>query len=213
LVEGMADDLARTATQPEFLEMIQAVQRAPVPKKFSLAKDVARLEHVASMGIRVPDTFRITTRTFEDSDREDARTREPSGRPRVTLTSHSGSVAFRGVVVTVSEKGPTPEVISPETVKAQIKGGLEAIGRFVRTQAFKQALAELAEIPAEAREKFVATELLDHRARKRRGIVLPDGMHIQRSQFADGRPTLFCVSMALALAYPWHKVTITFDNA
>jgi len=28
-----------------------------------------------------------------------------------------------------------------------------------------------------------------------RGIKPPDGMVIQRSEFADGRPTLFCVSM------------------
>jgi len=38
-------------------------------------------------------------------------------------------------------------------------------------------------------------------------------MLIQRSEFADQRPTLFCVSKVLPLAYPWHKITVTFDSA
>ena len=35
---------------------------------------------------------------------------------------------------------------------------------------------------------------------------------MQRSEFADQRPTLFCVTKMLGLAYPWQKVTITFDS-
>jgi hypothetical protein len=74
-------------------------------------------------------------------------------------------------------------------------------------------LAEMAALDEDARSNFVVDELLEPTRRADRDLVVPNGMQIQRSQFADGRPTLFCVSKVLPLAYPWHKVTITFDNA
>ncbi len=43
-----------------------------------------------------------------------------------------------------------------------------------------------------------------------RGISVPEGMTVQRSAFADGRPTLFCVTKYLPDRM--RKVTITFDN-
>jgi len=63
------------------------------------------------------------------------------------------------------------------------------------------------------RADFVRDVVLNRTERERRGIDdNAAGLIIQRSEFADGRPTLFCITKMLGLAHPWQKVTITFDN-
>jgi hypothetical protein len=208
----MARELAETASHPEFLKMIQAVQRASISEKTSVAQEVARVEQVSSRGIPIPETFRITTRTFEDPGSSSPLGDSYSGAPTVIFDGQCGSVAYQGVVVSVKEKQPIPERGTSDLVRAEIKKGIEAIGEFVLSPAFQNMLTELAELEEEARPQFVVDELLEPTRRAQRNLVVPDGMHLQRSQFADGRPTLFCVSKELPLAYPWHKVTITFDN-
>ncbi len=213
-IQRMADDLAATASHPEFLQMIHGVQCAPISEKLVVAQDVARIERLCSKGIPIPDTFRITTRTFEDPEPEVAFGDIPTGAPQVTFDGRGGSVAYRGLVITVSEKKDViSELGTTDIVEAEIKKGITAIGEFVASPAFQDVLAELAELKAEERPQFVVDELLDPVKQTLRGLDVPDGMHLQRSHFADGRPTLFCVSKVLPLAYPWHKVTITFDNA
>jgi len=91
--------------------------------------------------------------------------------------------------------------------------GIQAIGDFVLTPPFQALLSELYALPHIARAEFVEHVVLDGRHREDRGIQTPEDLIIQRSSFADGRPTLFCVSKILPLAYPWHRVTITFDSA
>jgi hypothetical protein len=204
-VQRMAGELADTASHPEFLTMIDSAQRAVDAEKIAVAKDVARVDQVAARGIPVPDTFRLTTRTFEDPQYH-------LESPIVQFDGHRGSVEYRGVVVSVTEGPVVPGPMSSESVKAEIKNGVEEIGRFVASSPFQMVLGELARLEADARPQFIADELLDPTRRARRGLVVPDGMHVQRSEFADGRPTLFCVSKVLPFAYPWHKVTITFDN-
>lgn len=212
-VERMARKLAETASHAEFLKMIQGVQAATGSERKSVAERVARVEEVSARGIPIPEDFRLTTRTFEETESSGVMDDPRPGSPTVTFDGQSGSVAYRGLVVTVKQKQSTPEVASAASVKAEIQHGIEAIGEFAASPAFQAALAELAALPEDARPQFVARELLDPAKRAQRGLVLPDGMRLQRSWFADGRPTLFCVSKVLPLAYPWHKVTITFDDA
>jgi hypothetical protein len=200
----MAAELGETASHPEFLRIMESVQAAENTR--AVAEDVARVEHLAANGIPIPDAFRITTRTFED----------PHDQPKGSARAHGNSVViyegdgatvihYRGTAVTIRERSAKREeaeevpsrVVSPRVVSAEIKTGIEAIGRFVASPPFQRALAELAELDQEARERFVSEELLNSTRRKLRGIVPPDGMIIQRSRFADGRPTLFCVSMEL----------------
>lgn len=205
----MAVELAATAAHPEFLEMLQDVQSAPASQRSSVAREVAHVDNVVAKGIPVPNTFRLTTRTFE----EPPVGASPSDSPIVTFDGHSGSIAFHGKVISVTTRQAVAETGRTERVKAEIEEGIEEIGRFVVSPPFQAMLAELAELDEKARPDFVAIELLDPERREKRGLHVPRGMKLQRSNFADGRPTLFCVSKVLPLAYPWHKVTITFDNA
>jgi hypothetical protein len=212
-LQHMAAELAETASHPEFLQMIQAVQLAPIDNKRAVAEDVARVEQVASRGIPVPATFRITTRTFEEPEPLIPIDDGHSDPPTVTFDGECGSVAYQSRVVSVRERPLVPQPISNDVVQAEIRKGIEAIGEFVASAAFQTVLAEMAALDEDARSNFVVDELLEPTRRADRDLVVPNGMQIQRSQFADGRPTLFCVSKVLPLAYPWHKVTITFDNA
>jgi len=100
----------------------------------------------------------------------------------------------------------------PETIQATICAGLDYIGEFVLRAEFQSLLNELYARPHGGRLAFVRDVILDDEQRAVRGIVTPDDLIIQRSTFADGRPTLFCVSKILPLAYPWHRVTMTFDS-
>lgn len=104
------------------------------------------------------------------------------------------------------------ETQQPEKIRSVLKEGIERIGDFVETPPIQQLLEDLYALPKEERPKFVLDVVLDAEERGRRGIEVPDGMSIQRSQFADGRPTLFCIVKKVPLAYPWQKVTITFDS-
>jgi hypothetical protein len=102
---------------------------------------------------------------------------------------------------------------TPEIIQKTICAGIEEIGDFIVQSEFQSLLAELYALPHEARLRFVQDIIIDNEQRLSRGIKVPEGMVIQRSTFADGRPTLFCVSKILPLAYPWHRVTITFDSS
>lgn len=102
---------------------------------------------------------------------------------------------------------------TPELIQKMICAGIEEIGDFVVRPEFQSLLAELYALPHGARLRFVQDVVIDDDQRLLRGIQVPEGMVIQRSTFADGRPTLFCVSKVLPLAHPWHRVTITFDSS
>jgi hypothetical protein len=60
--------------------------------------------------------------------------------------------------------------------------------------------------------RFVRTVLLDPEQLDKRGLTPPAGLCIQRSEFHDQRPTLFCVSQHLPEGAQWKRVTITIDH-
>jgi hypothetical protein len=136
-VQRMAAELAATASHPEFLQMIQAVQRAPVSEQRAVAEDVARVEQVSSKGIPVPETFRITTRTFEEPNPLRPLHDRHSDPPTVTFDGECGSVACQSRIVSVGEMRLIPEPILSDVVEAEIKKGIEAIGEFVASQPFR----------------------------------------------------------------------------
>jgi hypothetical protein len=105
-----------------------------------------------------------------------------------------------------------PEAPTPEQVRSVLKEGIERVGEFVGTPPVQQLLEDLYAIPEDERAQFVLDVVLNPEEWERRGIEVPEDMTIQRSQFADGRPTLFCIVKMVPLAYPWEKVTITFDS-
>jgi hypothetical protein len=83
---------------------------------------------------------------------------------------------------------------------------------FVCSHEFKSMLLELGALPEHLKHEFVEFVLLDSDQLKLRGIRVPDGIQIQRSYFADQRPTLFCVTKKVPKGLFWEKITITFDN-
>jgi hypothetical protein len=97
-------------------------------------------------------------------------------------------------------------------VQAVIQASLSEIAEFTKSPTFQAMLNEMWAIPPEKRPEFVLNVILSPAEREKRSIVTPQGMVIQRSAFADGRPTLFCVTKRLPPGAPWHKVTFTFDN-
>jgi hypothetical protein len=207
----MAVELANTASAPAFLQMMVEVHETPPSRRLAVAGRVASLKTLAEQGIPTPSTFRVTTRTFEDPQTLVAH--DADHLPIVSFDGTTGMIEFNGVKVTVEEKTPqNPNLVSPELVRAVIQEGVEEIARFVCIEGFRDLLDELSALPADEQAGFVQEVVLNPVERKRRAIEVPAGLLIQRSQFADGRPTLFCVSKYVPLAYPWHKVTITVDS-
>jgi hypothetical protein len=90
--------------------------------------------------------------------------------------------------------------------------GFQAIREYAASEPFARMYREMAELSAEGKATFVCSVLLDPEELARRGLTPPSGMRIQRSEFGDRRPTLFCVSQALPEGALWKRVTITFDH-
>ncbi len=102
----------------------------------------------------------------------------------------------------------------PASLQASMQEAIREIGAFAVRPPFQRLLQDLYGLPESERARFVADVVLNPEERSRRGIELPDGLIIQRSAFADARPTLFCVTKYLPQAsQPWRKVTVTFDSA
>jgi hypothetical protein len=200
----LADSLSRTATSAEFL--------ATVTKLGDLARS-DRLHEVEAMIATVaqdsplPDNFRVSNRTFE---------MPADTRVHFSHEDGVGTVVHQGGVITAvdktSNRGCTSEPPSNQEIATTIRLAVADIAQFVRTESFMDLLDELYACANEAQPRFVHDVLLDSDQLLSRGISVPEGLMIQRSAFADGRPTLFCVTKIVPLAYPWHKVTITFDS-
>jgi len=106
----------------------------------------------------------------------------------------------------------TAQQLSPRELQAAIQTSLAEIGEFTKSPTFQAMLNEMWAHSPQNRPGFVVDVILSQAEREKRSVFTPQGMVIQRSTFADGRPTLFCVSKVLPPGAPWHKVTFTFDN-
>ena len=94
----------------------------------------------------------------------------------------------------------------------EIRAALAEVSAFVQEPPFSDLIGELWALPLDERKVFVREVLIDGAELHRRGVVVPEGLVVQRSAFRDGRPTLFCVVKHLPPGLGWEKVTITFDN-
>jgi len=93
-----------------------------------------------------------------------------------------------------------------------LKGSFDELTDFVGGAEFQQLVADLYALPLGERARFVERVVIDMDELRSRGIVPPDGIVVQRSAFADSRPTLFCVTKKLPAGHGWQKITVTFDN-
>ena len=101
--------------------------------------------------------------------------------------------------------------IDPVRLGEQVRSATTEIAEFVHTEEFRSLLSELNSKPLGERHDFVRNVVINKDELAARGISVPEGMTVQRSAFADGRSTLFCVSKYLPDRKK--KVTITFDNS
>lgn len=103
---------------------------------------------------------------------------------------------------------------SQAELQAVMRAHYDKIIDFIASAPFKALMVEMSALSHLDRPQFVHDVLLDKEALKRRGVVVPDGILIQRSAFGDRRPTLFAVKHFLPERYTnvWQNVNITFDN-
>lgn len=88
---------------------------------------------------------------------------------------------------------------------------LQEIDEFTQTKEFQLLVDELKGLPdRNSKYQFVRNVVINKEQQQKRGIVVPEGMFIQRSYFSDDRPTLFCVVKYLKDGK--RKMTITFDD-
>lgn len=94
-----------------------------------------------------------------------------------------------------------------------IDRGLHSIYEFFLTPPVQRFFSDIYSLDEEMRHEAVEI-MLDDRERFVRsyGIEFPDDIKIQRSEFEDKRPTLFCITKKLPEGLRWKKVTLTFDN-
>jgi hypothetical protein len=90
--------------------------------------------------------------------------------------------------------------------------GLRAIAEYTSSERFRRMYDAMEGMSFEAKCHFVRTVLLNPAELERRGLTPPAGVRIQRSEFGDRRPTVFCVTQALPEGAQWKRMTITFDH-
>lgn len=110
----------------------------------------------------------------------------------------------------VEEDSSVPP-LNAQGIRTEVRAGLEEIRDFITQEEFISVLIDLYDRAPEDRDQFVRETLLDENEMRRRGIVAPDDIKIQRSQFGDQRPTIFCVTKLMSDGV--RKVTYTFDNS
>ncbi|MFI2184606.1 hypothetical protein [Streptomyces sioyaensis] len=101
---------------------------------------------------------------------------------------------------------------APKTLAAEVNSALSEVATFVCSPEMRGVIQELYDLAEEERASYVLSVLLNEGELRKRKIIIPSGMVIQRSAFRDNRPTLFCVTKHLPPGLGWEKVTITFDN-
>lgn len=216
--ESLANELSLAVSHPSFVERMDAVRRAPVAERVAMASAVAPAR-LRALGVDVPDTLRVSVRSFENPDFAAANgVQKPGlepGSAADTSWESLGSMAPEAFDASTWGQGSDAlpgAPASPAVIRATVHRAVLDIADTVLAWPFRQALLELYALPAERRHQFVLDVFLDEQERQRRAIELPDTMRLQRSTFYDGRPTLFCVSKKENLAYPWRKITVTFDS-
>lgn len=103
----------------------------------------------------------------------------------------------------------TAATIDGDQLATWVREGIEEIIEFVYRDEFQAVVKELYDLPNEQRDAFVRKVLLRPEQLAARGIAVPEGMIVQRSHFADERPTIFCVTKYLPDGK--RKVTVTYD--
>lgn len=220
--------LLETIASPELSRAFSDFDRTPRREKWEARRRFASVESLRREGVPFFPGSRVCLRSFEDpANPSYVYDFDPSvvGRAGDTETvCFSLGIIFCvswGRTTTISELEAAPSDIVPSAIsedRRRVPGGASAaetrqslldITHFCRSDAFRHVLRELYDLDGPGRTAFVRDVLLDRDELASRGVILPEDMVLQRSAFADRRPTLFCVSKPLSVGGA--KVTITFD--
>lgn len=123
-------------------------------------------------------------------------------------TNDYGPLARIDYPLVEEDSGMPP--LTVEAIKDEVRRGLEEIRDYITTDPFVRMLEELYALQPSDRDAFVRTQLLDAAHLRERDITPPADIKVQRSQFGDDRPTIFCVTKLMSDGI--RKVTYTFDN-
>ncbi len=208
---AIANDLADAITHPEFLQRMIALREAPWEDKEELIKTID-LDDMQSKGMPVVDHLRVSPRTFEKPEFAQINGVQQMGQTPGLVDDAAIAESF-DTSTWGEEAAHLPMLMeSPEMIRATVEIGFDQLIDYVMTPAFQTALGDMVKVGDAERPAFVLDTFLDPAERARRGIEPPPSMRLQRSTFRDGRPTLFCICILMPLAYPWRKLTFTFDN-
>ena len=86
---------------------------------------------------------------------------------------------------------------------------------FFYSDDFQRVHQYMQDMTAQARAAFVRDVLINpEKLKEEFGIVVPDGIMIQRSAFGDRRPTVYCLKKWLPEKYHvvWENTNLTFDE-
>ena len=215
---NLAEEISRFGSNPTVIKNMIEVRNAPEDERIALSTKIYP-EEMRKLNIDIPDSIRISPRTFEKPEfSKQLGIQNPGREPGSTADSSwdsYGSMPDEAYDTSAWGEGSDdlPEQSeSPEVIRQTIYQAVEAISAVVLEPNFKQTMIELYDLPEEKRAEFVLSTFLEEKELKRRGIKIPESMTIQRSTFYDGRPTLFCITKKESKSYPWRKITITFDN-
>src|SRR5262245_29868467 len=87
--------------------------------------------------------------------------------------------------------------MQPHKLTDAVSSSIAELQSFAETQSFQNTLHEMWELPARLRHEFVELVWLNPAQLAYRGVETPRSIIIQRSEFGDKRPTLFCISKEL----------------
>lgn len=104
-----------------------------------------------------------------------------------------------------------PNVVFDQDRYLEAKSILLYLRDFASNDNFQSLLTEMYALPKESRSSFVQNQVINSNSLNRRNISVPNDIIVQRSAFADNRPTLFCLTKYRADGHS--KMTITFDSS
>ena len=103
---------------------------------------------------------------------------------------------------------------SKEELSAAMRAAYDDLIALVSTREFRAILRDLMDLAPQERPAFVSNVVLNPRELARRGVQVPQDIHVATSAFGDRRPTLFSVRKYLPERFHrvWQNVNLTFDN-
>jgi hypothetical protein len=230
--------LAKIASSQQFIDINnRLVNVYTSPEKRTDAMNIANVNEFKRLGGQVCPELRICLRDFESTSspskslnfvdfdyleklqfNRPINGQTPIDYSKTKPAGPSTTCYSVGIILCVSEGHTNNTQISPNldpgvqfdpTKYNESKSILAYLKTFASKSEFQLLLQELYSKSGDARSKFVHDVIINPGEIAKRGIIVPNDIIIQRTAFADNRPTLFCLTKYKADGIT--KLTITYD--